>query len=436
MLQVRLTRLSYARLLCCLLPLLIGGCWRQRAEATVVPALPLADSLPTAWTALRDVEAINIDGDPLTEYLLFFTYNNTTSPGPVGAVVYDSQADYMPDLAGNSRIQPASAFVPYALLPSHRLGTGQGFVAEPNQREAVTFYPINFRARTATANQADSASAATGEIAQSDALAIRGGNSYLTFVWWQSPAAGYGITQLYAVGGFERAPQQAFNWAAWEDAPQPINEIIGVQPLHDRNLLCRRIRYQLVAPTAAELAETSNRINAITYLPQDLGLQFCNGVPAAPFYPEGVVLAYLLTGRTDLLDLTGPNRPTPDAFAQLVARDVLVRVEDLAAYRALPATPNLSGETRITTACAEITVGIDNGATPLVSRETITTGTVVAVDERTPPPVERRWLLFTLRHQPPQINPPTPDQLLITNVNALAAPQDGVVLNCHQQLGG
>lgn len=433
MLQVRSARLYYARLFFWLLPLLTGGCWGQRAEPTVDPALPLADSLPVAWTALRDVEAVNIDSDPLTEYLLFFTYNNTTSPGPVGAVIYDSQANYTPDLAGNSSDQPSSALVPYALLPSYRLGAGQGFVAEPGQREVVTFFPINFRTRTTTATDSES-----GEIAQADALAIRGGNNYLTFVWWQNPDRGYGITQLYAPGGFESAPQQAFNWAAWEDAPQPIKEITAVQPLHDRNLLCRRIRHQLVAPSAAELAQADQPITAITYLAQDLGLQFCNGIPAAPFYPEGVVLAYLLTGRSDLLDLAGPNAQTPETFAQSIDREALVRVEDLAAYRTLTPNPTLGGAGRITTACAEITLRIPNGGEALVSRETITSALPASADVSTgaSSPVERRWLLFTLRHQPPQLNPPTPDQLLIVNVNALAAPQGGVVLNCHQQLGG
>lgn len=436
MLQVRSARLYYARLFFWLLPLLTGSCLRQRAETTVDPALPLADSLPTTWTALRDVERVNIDSDPQTEYLLFFTYNNTTSPGPVGAVIYDSQANYTPDLAGNSSDQPSSALVPYALLPSYRPGSGQGFVAEPVQRDAVSFFPINFRTRTTATNSE------TGEIAQADALVMRGGNNYLTFVWWQNPDIGYGITQLYAPGGFESAPQQAFNWSAWEDAPQPIKEIIAVQPLHDRNLLCRRIRHQLVAPSAAELAQADKQINAITYLAQDLGLQFCNGVPAAPFYPEGVVLAYLLTGHSDLLDLAGPNAQPPEAFAQLIDREALVRVEDLAAYRTLTPNPTLGGEGRITTACAEVTLRIANGGESLVSRETIT-GSLPATASTSPgtsagasSPVERRWLLFTLRHQPPQLNPPTADQLLITNVNALAAPQGGVALNCHQQLGG
>ena len=262
-------------------------------------------------------------------------------------------------------------------------------------------------------------------------------NNYLTFVWWQNPDVGYGITQLYAPGGFESAPQQPFNWAGWEDAPQPIKEIIAVQPLHDRNLLCRRIRHQLVAPSAAELAQADQPINVITYLAQDLGLQFCNGIPAAPFYPEGVLLAYLLTGRSDLLDLAGPAAQTPEAFAQLIDRDALIRVEDLAAYRTLTPNPTLGGAGRITTACAEITMRIANGES-LVSRETITNSLPASADTSTgaSSPVERRWLLFTLRHQPPQLNPPTADQLLITNVNALAAPQDGVALNCHQQLGG
>jgi len=415
-----------------LLLLLTSGCLRQRATATVVPSLPLANSLPAAWTPLRDVQAVNIDGDALTEYLLFFTYNNTSTPGPVGAVIYDSQADYTPNLAGERRDQPSSALIPYALLPSYRPGAGQGFVAEPSQREAVAFYPINFRMRAATPTATPTADSTVAAVTQADALIIRGGNTYLTFVWWQNPEVGYGITQLYAAGGFEQAPQQPFNWAEWQDAPQPIAQIIAVQPLHDRNLLCRRIRHRLVAPNTAELPPPGTPIGSLIYQAEDLGLQFCNGVPAAPFYPEGVVLAYLLTGREDLRDLALPNAQTPERFDQLLQRDLLVRVEDLAAYKALAADRMLGDQARTTTVCAELTVQVPTAVA--VSRETTTT--TLPVIDGAPPLVERRWLLFTLRHQPPTLNPPTPDQMVIVNVNALAAPAPGVVLDCHQQLGG
>lgn len=435
MLQVRCPQLHHARLYWSLLLLLLtSGCLRQRAAATVAPALPLTNSLPAAWTPLRDVQAVNIDGDALTEYLLFFTYNNTSTPGPVGAVIYDSQADYTPNLAGDRRDQPSSALIPYALLPSYRPSAGQGFVAEPSQRDAVTFYPINFRSRSATASTTPTADSATTAVAPADALVIRGGNTYLTFVWWQDQADGYGITQLYAAGGFERAPQQAFNWEAWQEAPQPIPEIIAVQPLHDRNLLCRRILHRLVAPNSAELPPAGSPIGALIYQAEDLGLQFCNGAPAAPFYPEGVVLAYLLTGREELRDLAAPNDQTPERFDQLLQRDLLVRVEDLAAYKALAANRTVGDQVRTTTVCAEITVQVPVTTAPAVSRETITA--TLPLVNGSAPLVERRWLLFTLRHQPPTLNPPTPDQLLIVNVNALAAPPAGVALDCHQQLGG
>src|SRR5690606_3517473 len=82
---------------------LVTAC-RSAGSETDAVALPLAESLPVSWAALRDVEEVNIDGDDATEYLLLFTYDasgiattrdffssSSQAVGPVGAIIYDAQ---------------------------------------------------------------------------------------------------------------------------------------------------------------------------------------------------------------------------------------------------------------------------------------------------------------------------------------------------------
>lgn len=409
------------------LPLLTMHCAAVQQQDAAA-ALPLTDALPASWVALRDVQEVNIDGDGATEYLLFFTYDpigatapttslfffrNSNQPsGPIGAVIYDAQV--VTGTTTSERVspdRPTNAMVPYAILPSYRRDAGQGFIAEPAQREAVAAYPVSYRALNA----------AVGTTAAADTLIFLGGETYLSFAWWQNRSEGYGVTQIYAPGGFETALYSSFNWATWRDNPQPIQQIIGVHPLHDRNLLCRRFRYDL--DTAAGANATGGR--PIRYQRRDLGLQFCAGTPVHPFYPEGVVLAYLLEGQADLLDAAAPagitNTVTPQSgelpwLRQLVENKGIVRVDDLVSYATL-ATATTTGnaaQTDTIGVCAVLTLQPPTGtAAP-----------------------QSQGLFFTLRHQPAGFQPPTPDQLFIQTVETIAAPVGGGVVNCMELLGG
>ena len=427
--QRRVTYQRCLRIMLLCLPLLTVQCAAMQQSDTAA-ALPLTDALPASWVALRDVQEVNIDGDGATEYLLFFTYDSTgaTAPttslfffrnsnqprGPIGAVIYDAQV--VTGTTTSERVspdRPTNALVPYAILPSYRRGAGQGFIAEPAQREAVAAYPVSYRALNA----------AVGTTATADTLIFLGGETYLSFAWWQNRTEGYGVTQLYAPGGFEIALYSGFNWTAWRDNPQPIPQIIGVHPLHDRNLLCRRFRYDL--DTAASGAGATGE-RPILYQKSDLGLHFCAGTPVHPFYPEGVVLAYLLEGQADLLDTAGGSAGITDTVApqsrelpwlrQLVENDGILRVDDLVSYATLTtATTSVNTEQTDTIGvCAVLTLQP-------------TTNTDAP---------QSQGLFFTLRHQPAGFQPPTPDQLFIQTVETIAAPVGGGVVNCTELLGG
>ncbi len=420
------------RLLTLALILFLSGCLQRQAEPATA-ALPLNENLPTSWTPLGDVQGVNIDGDAPTEYLLFFTYDSNN--GPVGAVIYNTEtADNSTDNEGaSSRL--STSFIPYSILPSYRPGTGQGFIAEPAQRNAIGVYSVTFQPAAAT-NSTEQA------LPSADALAILGGNSYLTWVWWQAQQDSYGVTQLYSPGNFEAALFQPFNWAGWQDAPVPIREIIAVHPLHDRSLICRRQRYVLVSPTNEALSAGAP-IDRIEYRAVDLGLNFCNGAPITPFYPEAVVLTYLLNGETTLWDQQMLDATTIANFELLVARTDILRIDDLASYKTIPGTGTQgSGSTPIaaarTTVCAQILlpVGFADANTPKVALPDVMADNTTATDEAGQPLYSRRWLLFTLRHEQPHREPATPDQLYLTNVEVLPVPETGVAVDCRQWLEG
>lgn len=423
MIRFDLVRCLQYLLLC--FPLLSGGCAALQRNETA--ALPLAEALPAAWTALRDVEPVNIDGDAAPEYLLFFTYDTTataapsrslfslssTAPrGPIGAVIYDGQV-----VTGTtptvpvSPDRPTTAFVPYALLPSYRDGAGLGYVAEPTQQAAIAAYAVSYR----TTGQAGSATSTAA-----DTLILLGGETYVTFAWWQNRATGYGVTQLSAPGGFEDALYEPFDWADWQRTPQPIRDIIAVHPLHDRNLICRRFRYVL-----DEAALGGGRPGAgapLRFQKSDLGLHFCAGTPVHPFYPEGVVLAYLLAGNETLLDstvLTNTVTLQSDQLPwvhQLIQDEGVLRVDDLASYTTLRA---------------------NRAEQPTTAPDTIKVCALLTLQPPDAPGAAvQQALLFTLRHEPAGFQPPTPDRLFIQTVEMLAAPNGSGVVDCQEQLGG
>ncbi|MBX3012182.1 MAG: hypothetical protein KF832_11780 [Caldilineaceae bacterium] len=403
----------WLRLLLSCLPLLLVQC--ARVQSTESAALPLDDALPNAWTALRAVQEVNIDGDEATEYLLFFVYDALSAGssggwlstrrvlpnGPVGAVIYDAQV-----LTGTltseqvSPDKPTTALVPYAILPSYRRNTGQGFIAAPGQGEGVQAYPVSYRSLTDATNTA------------ADTLLFLAGagkvDTYLTFVWWQNRAEGYGVTQLYAPGGFESALYSAFGWSQWQRTPQPIQQLIAVHPVHDRNLLCRRFQYTLTDTTGAP---------PVHYQKSDLGLTFCDRTPPHPFYPEGVVLAYLLEGKATLLDANATMGREGEGLGwlqQQIQAQQILRVDDLASYATLTTTePPFA-------ALPPDTIGV------------CALLTLVSADAT----AKQSALFFQLRHQPAGFQPPTPDQLFITNVETIPAPNEHSVVNCHEQLGG
>ncbi len=70
----------------------------------------------------------------------------------------------------------------------------------------------------------------------------------------------------------------------------PVASLVGLEPIRDelaRSVLCRETRYDRI------VLETE-QATTIEYRPTDMGITFCRTpLPPYPFYPEGVVLAFL-----------------------------------------------------------------------------------------------------------------------------------------------
>ncbi len=370
---------------------LLSGCGLLPNRASQV-SLDLTAFLPSEWQPVGALQEINIDDDAAVEYLMLYQYDQSNGSGPVGALILDPQAETIVAESGVQVVgRPASFPNPYAILPNYWRGSGQGFIAAPGQDSEIVAQEVTY------------AGAAVGDLLpRPDTLILRGGNHYLTFVWWRNVIDGYGVTQLYAPGGFEE-----IDWTAWQRAPGPILSIVATAPRHDRSLLCHKTRYDLADPTAQESGVYRQPIR---YLPTDLGLFFCAGPPTHPFYPEGVVLAFLRYPERRQTMLAAPLQADPDAAARLInfsEVEHLVRVDEVLGYPEIAVTGQ-AVEPK-TTVCAQVVIN--------------PTGEFAE---------ERRWLLFTLEHEPPRLEPPTPDRLYIVSVDVIPAPATGVDLRCNQ----
>lgn len=331
--------------------------------------------LPQEWTPVGEWQAVSVDDDDQNEWLLFYAYDH----GQIGGMILDFQSsvDFVPDQANMEKTtpvpnQPASAAVPYRLLPSYWAETGQGFIDKPNQPTQPQFYSVKRdRAQEIGATSADSGP---------DELIIRGGNQYVSFFWWRGVLQGYGVAHVSAPGGVNPPG----GWDKW-DQKSPPRTLQASYPENDRSLLCRKSTY--TRQLRASHIENPYR-PAIYYQESPRRLDFCQTPPPAhPFYPEAVVLAYLV-GTGSVGDLVLPQR------AQEISEFVgeFAWVYSLSYYDALVALSSKE---------------------PDPAQRTMRVTATLALDEAGK---NQRTLRFTLQHQLPVKENPTSDRWQIVNV--------------------
>lgn len=402
--------------------LFAAGCGVFSTTAEQPLELDFSQTLPVGWNAVGTWQQVNIDDDAAVEYLLLFTYDQ----GQVGGAIYDSQISA--DLIGvvdvsatpvptptvelrSVPLQPLAYYRPYRLLPSswsYSYGGegGHGYIARPGDSGRIRMTVVQ------SAGAENGEATAEEEATQTGTeLVIRGGDTHLTFVWWRGPVYGYGVTQLAAEGGF-----RGIEWEEWAAEPTPIDEIAGLYPLTDyraRSVLCREILYtRSITGTHVLDAE----VPSLLFSEQDRGIDFClKPMPVHPYYPEGVVIAYLKLaaeeqGKGDQTEGVANGQ----AFDQLLSPGVSPRnveseaalvqlseemITDIAAYPSVPALPSrvLDGEyLPTTTVCVEA-----------AQREQ---------------PDRLRWVMFTLRYQPPDHGARLPDRWTISGATEIPPP--------------
>jgi len=256
----------------------------------------------TAWTQ------INIDNDLTPEYLLYFAYDN----GQVGAIIYDQQAGAT---ASNSPTpipapnQPAGQYVSYQVEPSFWTRSDApdtvGFIAPPNTPVSALRIEQVQRFGAGDSSQAGTANPDPGEnVPATNELILYGGPTVITVLWWRNAFNGYGVAQMQASGGL--LPQAR----AAGDVLRPLEQVVGETPLSGllaRSVLCSETRF--TRTNTGEPADIVQPVyqSAVRYVESSGGIVFCDGAPASPYYPEGVVLAYLRPAPAGATEAVAPS---------------------------------------------------------------------------------------------------------------------------------
>ena len=390
-------------MLCMLI--LLSAC--EAPEPSPELNIDLGMILPEEWKAVSTWESINIDADTEEEYLLFYRYDASTTAdgeeitGPIGAVIYDSQTPIgMPEESEDSSRPPAPRLQPYALLPNYWQGAGFGFVAPPRQtgrpewivvrredpRETENRYFEVLAEQMPASVSGKAVGEAPGELPSHDELIVYGGNSpiggptYISIFWWSTLSEGYGSTQISAPGGL--------HVEEWDGAANgsPMRTVRARYPQNDRSLLCKESRFERRLDPNFTSAGAYRA--AINYEEGPRKLIFCYGIPQSPFYPEAVVLAYLLR---------------PDHNSQLLieeARQTVPRaLEGFAwvdAFQYYPTIPTFAGQA--------------------ATSQRITTEVLASLIYQADSGLESKLFAFTLEHVPSDLSNRTTDQWLIVGV--------------------
>lgn len=384
------------------LAILLGACAPPEPEPGLI--IDLSDILPEEWQAVSKWEHINIDADSEHEYLLFYRYDASTTAdgeaisGPIGAVIYDPQTPAgMSEESEESARPPAPWLQPYALLPNYWQGSGYGFVAPPRQSGRPQWSVVQRQEQSETDNRyfeilardmPSSASEQQGDLPSHDELIVYGGNSpiggptYISIFWWSTLSEGYGSTQISAPGGL--------HIEEWDGEPDrsPIRTVRARYPQYERSILCKESRFHRRLDSE-NTSEGSFRA-AIYYEEGARKLVFCYGIPDAPFYPEAVVLAYLLE---------------PDHNEKLLSDE------------ALPNVPHALGNFAWVDALQYL-ASIPTYVGQAETSRTITTTVWASLVYRSGGSFQNRVYAFTLEHVPSDLSSRTTDQWRIVDVQS------------------
>ena len=252
-----------------------------------------------------------------------------------------------------------------------------------------------------------------------DELIIFGGEQIISSLWWRNAEEGYGIVQVRADTLVRTLRQE-------DSDERPIQSTVGLDALDGelaRSVLCRETIFDRQPAPPADAGATSSYRDNVTYVPFDRGIVFCKGLPAYPFYPEGVVLAYLHP--------EDPNDPKQSAADQAAYRDQFVAATVTQANReAFLATIDLDGPENATISPAIVESLSTEPTIPLTAGFRTPAGgpisTIVCAEISSLDRTQERNLLFQLVHVLPEeittdAQPAiTPDRMQISGITEIA----------------
>lgn len=354
--------------------LLLGtaGC-RSVLRPSIPLPIDLQNVIPSYWTPTEELRTLSIDGDADVEYLLLYRYDQGVDadgspiPGPIGAVIYDLQIDSGTVLGPEPTElvpipnQPSGFYVPYRILPNYWSATGNRYYVVPG----AEFFPVGYYIAEPEDNaniittpiQRDATNSSDNINTLYDEMIIYGGDTHITSIWWENAYDGYGVAHLFAPGGFRN-----FTWEGTNQA-SPIKSVEGAFPLLDRSRLCRNFLYTRAKDEDNEVKSPDTTIAAARYAVSELGIDFCDGTPRHPFYPEGIALAYLLEpgARTALVE-EGKVAAVNKAIDFEKIKEDSERIQNLRTQSIIPYPPRAEGGVQYdleTTVCVEL-VSADN----------------------------------------------------------------------------
>lgn len=412
--------------------LLLGGCnsGNEQGEPNILRSFPaewtpLAPESNQRFSFLQPTsywQPVSIDGDQDDEFLVFYTYDNSANgegDGPVGALIYDFQ-DTSEFVVGQPSLpiplQPSGNFVPYRLLPSYWEGLDGAFISPTGGDSARRVVPVR---------RAPPTPLAPPDSSPYNELVVIGGGGTLTFVWWRNIFDGYGVTQIRGPAGFRNInDKDNLSMDDWAGEESVINQIDALFPLNgalrsdgrpspgstaaiDRSLLCHVVRY-LRAPVQTTPSTVAGSVyqEDITYNASPKGIQFCRAnSPRHPFYPEGVVLQYLLKDDVTRRALMAPalDKTEQDDLLKATLFDSSTEwIADLATRRAIDYPESFR-----TTQPPDLP---DSNQPTLTQTRRLMTQVCVEIQPNVVGAQEPRLLYFSLVNEPPTINlnePPT-----------------------------
>jgi hypothetical protein len=274
---------------------LVGG----QAPASASVQVDLSEIVPESWLVESSV-ICNFDDDAEQERLVVYRYDTPATPVPgstaglIGAVIFDSQVNRVPqEPSVESPYRPAF-LVPYKLLPDIYTNKGQGYLGE-------------------TSIQVTPVPGEDGNGCLGKEIVVKGtaaGNSnmdapnFLSIFRWEGEKVGYSGVHFTGDARMQIAQNEA----------GAVTGFTTYDRLNDRSALCA------AQPYVRPVSESGDPPNTpLEFRAQDLDftIDFCYGMPADPYYPEGVVVALLRGGNPPA------TTPTGESFLTAAGKETL-----------------------------------------------------------------------------------------------------------------